>query len=200
MNRRQQAVGRFLDRASCPEWRYPAPTPGVTTDDAVKHVVRPCAPPTSVGGVSFGSSPICGGRRNAARVGLRGVSLRGALGQSRLTGQVSFVRVPRRPAARLLLDLTKETRPVRRSTPGQPANNIRWGRCPRTCEVILASSGRRGRDDARGQPAHVQADLTRTSRRASNVPSRDGRRGRHLANCVITATTASSCAQSQDAR
>ena len=34
----------------------PAPTPGVATDDAVKLVVRPCTPPTSVGGVFFGGA------------------------------------------------------------------------------------------------------------------------------------------------
>jgi uncharacterized protein YecE (DUF72 family) len=36
----------------------PAPTPGVATDDAVKHVVRPCAPPTSVGGVFFSGAAL----------------------------------------------------------------------------------------------------------------------------------------------
>jgi hypothetical protein len=38
----------------------PVPTPGVATDDAVKHVVRPCTPPTSVGGVFFGATRSAG--------------------------------------------------------------------------------------------------------------------------------------------
>jgi hypothetical protein len=100
------------------------------------------------------------------------------------------------PGLRPPPDLTKNTPPPRRSTHGLPADNIRVGRSPRTCLLVLASSGHRGRDDARGQPAHTPSGLTRTSHRDADAPSRDRRGGtsprqwrHHRANGV------SSCAQ-----
>ena len=45
-----------------------------------------------------------------------------------------------------------------------------------TFKKYLASSGHRGRDDARGQPGHRPTGLTRTSPRDACAPCRDGRR------------------------
>ena len=56
-----------------------------------------------------------------------------------------------------------------------PTDDIRWGRSPRVCEVVLASSGRRGRDDARGRLVHAPSRLTRIADRDAGATFRDGR-------------------------
>ena len=72
-------------------------------------------------------------------------------------------------------------------------------RVEEVCEfrVVLASSGRRGRDNARGHPSHSPSDLTRTSHRDASAPSREQRRGRsprqqrdHRVDRVVTGPTA----------
>ena len=50
--------------------------------------------------------------------------------------------------------------------------------------VVLASSGHRGRDDARGHRSGGATGLSRTSGRGAGVPSRD-RRARRLRRCVL---------------
>ena len=55
----------------------------------------------------------------------------------------------------------------------------------------MASSGHRGRDDARGLRFHAPSDLTRTSRRDAGASCLDGQGD-------VTLPTRSSCAQSQD--
>src|SRR4051812_48371861 len=53
--------------------------------------------------------------------------------------------------------------------------------------MVLASSGRRGRDDARGQPAHVPADVTRTSGRVAGATCRDRQRPRRSPDQALQA-------------
>ncbi len=97
--------------------------------------------------------------------------------------------------------LTSQKRLARFVVPtmGGPRTTFAGGRSPRSFEVVLASSGRRGRDDARGQQAHTPSGMTRTSHRDADAPSRDQRRGRsprkrrhHRASCVITVPRANS--------
>ena len=57
----------------------------------------------------------------------------------------------------------------------------------------MASSGHRGRDDARGRRFHAPSELTRTARRDAGVP-------RMIDEDDVPSPTASSCAQSQDPR
>ena len=74
---------------------------------------------------------------------------------------------------------------------GGPADNIRGGGVRSFFEGCLASSGHRGRDDARGRCCHAPSDLTRTSRRDAGASCLDGQGD-------VTLPTRSSCAQSQD--
>jgi len=97
------------------------------------------------------------------------------VGRARLTGGLFSARVPRRPAARLLLYLATKSPPPRRATHGVPADNIRfWGRMF-FLKRSLASTGHRGRVDARGHRTSRAPGLTRTSNRSACVPSREGR-------------------------
>ena len=81
----------------------------------------------------------------------------------------------------LLLDLTKQTPPPRRAAHGWPADNIRGEKVRRLLRGVMASTGHRGRVDARGPHAHLPAGLTRTSGRSAGAPSRD-RRARRFAS------------------
>src|SRR5471032_803546 len=60
--------------------------------------------------------------------------------------------------------LTSLRRVPRFTTPGLygPAFNIRWGKASAVFNGLLASSGHRGRDDARGQRSGGELGLTRT--------------------------------------
>ena len=107
--------------------------------------------------------------------GLRVCGFAGRAGSVATHRGSAFCSCP--PAFGLLLYLTKNTPPPRRSTPGLPADDIRWGRSPRSGLLVWAASGLRGRDAARGQPAHTPSGLTRTSHRDADPTSRD-RRGR----------------------
>ena len=86
-----------------------------------------------------------------------------------------FCSCPPSACGLLLLNLTKQAPPPRRATHGVPADNIRGGGIRGSFEGCLASSGHRGRDDARGRRFHAPSDLTRTSRRDAGVPSSDRR-------------------------
>jgi hypothetical protein len=58
--------------------------------------------------------------------------------------------------------------------------------------LVLASSGRRGRDEARGRLAHALSGLTRTAAHAHGLPFVTDDGGRHLANGVIQRAAAGS--------
>src|SRR5579864_6517061 len=81
-----------------------------------------------------------------------------------------FCSCPPSACGLLLLNLTKQTPPPRRAGTGTPADNIRGGSARKLFEGVLASSGHRGRDDARGRRFHAPSDLTRTARRDAGAP------------------------------
>jgi hypothetical protein len=70
---------------------------------------------------------------------------------------------------------------------GLPADNIRWRRLRRCFKGCLASTGHRGRVDARGQRAGSATGLTRIADRPANAASRV-QRTRHLRRRVLGTT------------
>jgi hypothetical protein len=127
------------------------------------------------------------GRFVCEALGVRGALLQG---KARLTGGLFSAHVPRRASPSS--SFTSLRRVPRLAVPRMAgvAINIRRG----NAAVFLwglASTGHRGRVDARGQRRHTPSGLTRTTGQSADAPSRD-RRGRRLRRRQLGAAPAAS--------
>jgi hypothetical protein len=102
----------------------------------------------------------------------RSLALRGALAGPGGSGDSSPLMSPvglrPPPPNTSLRRVPRATGPVH----GVPADNIRGWDFVESFEVVLASTGHRGRVDARGRRGHVPAGLTRTTGLGTGAPSR----------------------------
>ena len=100
-----------------------------------------------------------------------------SLGRARLTGGLFYARVPRRPSARLLLNLAAKSPPPRRAAHGMHADNIRRG----SGQVPLKWPGIDGPSRPRRCPRPAPWP-------GAGLDANDGPSGRRSFSCSTSAT------------